>query len=78
MRHRDEAEVEAAAVAAGLRMPLEAADISAAAECAAEGHVSAERPESVVGRLYRGLRDELISAANVRLRYEEVRAAPQR
>ena len=62
MRHRDEvveveAEVEAAAeVAAGLRMPSAAADISEgeAAECAwvvaaAAGRVSAERPGSVVG-----------------------------
>jgi hypothetical protein len=56
MRRLDEAaEVEVAAVVAEFRMPSEAADISAAAECAwavaAEDRVSAEHPGSVVGRL---------------------------
>jgi hypothetical protein len=58
MRRPDEAaeaEVEVAAVAAEFRMPSEAADISAAAECAwavaAAGRILAERPGSVVGRL---------------------------
>ena len=75
MRRPDEAaevaEVEVAAVAAEFRMPSEAADISAAAECA----WAVARLTSPAGR-HRTLQRAPLSADSVRLLFVAVRTGP--